>query len=145
MIHGRKTLILFALGGALLAPVLRADDSANQSPPAASSPAHAGHSMREHRLQQLETKLQLTADQKPKVAAILDALDTKLRAIRSDASIERADKRTKSVDARKAADADIRALLTPDQQKIFDTLKPERPPHGKDQPHDAPPPAGNPS
>jgi len=121
-----------------VAPVLRADDNAAQPPPAASAPAP--HGMAAHRLKQLETKLQLTADQKPKVAAILNALDVKLRSIRTDDSIARADKRAKAEETRKAADAEIRALLTPDQQKIFDTLKPERPPHGKDKPHDGPPP-----
>jgi len=135
-----KPLTLFAMVCALAAPALRADDAPPPPPPQDGAPAHAGH-MKEHRLKQLVDKLNLTADQQSQVSAILDKVEAKLKAIHDDASIAREDKRAQANEARKAGDVEIRALLTPDQQKIFDTLKPERGPHEKGKrSHEAPPP-----
>lgn len=134
-----KTLTLLTIGCVLASPVMRAEDTP-PPPPAEMPHGHAGHGMVEHRLKQLDEKLHLTDDQKTKIATIYSSLETKLKAIRGDESLSREEKRAKAMDAMKSVHDEVRALLTADQQKIFDTMKPERPPHEKGRPHDGPPP-----
>ncbi len=147
----RKTITLLALTCVLTSPVLRADDTPPPPPPADQPPpppAEHGHDrmkkMREHRLQMLDEKLHLAADQKTQIEAIFTKADEQGRAIRQDESLAPEDKRAKSRDLRKATHDQIRAVLTADQQKIFDTLKEDRPPHDKGGAHDGPPPADAP-
>jgi Spy/CpxP family protein refolding chaperone len=106
------------------------------------------------RLKHLSEVLNLTDDQKAKVAAILKDDQEKGQAIRNDSSLSREDRRAKMMDLMKDSQTRIRALLTPEQQQKFDAMpRPERgprdrgasggPPPGENGPP-PPPPAGNP-
>lgn len=98
--------------------------------------------MREHRMQMLDEKLQLTADQKQKITAIWDKAEEQGKALRADESLSRDDRRAKGAELMKATHADVRAVLTADQQKIFDTLPQDRPMRRKPRTEggEAPPP-----
>lgn len=99
--------------------------------------------MREHRLKLLEEKVHVTAEQKTQINAIWDKADEQGKALREDKSVAREDRRAKMGEIMKSAHEQVRALLTPEQQKIFDTLPPEGPrggpPHDGDRPPGPPP------
>lgn len=117
----------------LLVPALAAVTFVQADEPPAGPPPPAEHGrrpdpkkMREHRLRVLDEKLQLTADQKTQINAIWDKSEEKGQAIRDDDSLEREDKRDKMRELMKSTHAEVRAVLTADQQKIFDAMPPER-------------------
>jgi Spy/CpxP family protein refolding chaperone len=70
--------------------------------------------------QQLVKNLDLTAEQKTKVAAITKKAAVDVKAISGDTALSAKEKRSKTTAIRDAARADIRALLTPEQQAKFD-------------------------
>lgn len=89
--------------------------------------------MRERRLKQLDEKLHLTADQKTQITTIWDKAEQQARADRDAARDEAKDHREQRRDMMKATRDQVRAVLTPEQQKVFDELPPPRPPkHHKD-------------
>lgn len=136
---------LLALAALAVVSFARADE-----PPAPPPPPPAGEhpprldpkKAREHRLQMLDEKLQLTADQKQKINAIWDKAEEQGRALRADESLSRDDRRAKAMELMKASRAEVRAVLTADQQKTFDAMPPERPMRRGPRPEggEAPPP-----
>jgi Spy/CpxP family protein refolding chaperone len=141
-------LSLLSVGLAIPAAASFAQDSASQPPPAAApapdAPPPDGAQPPRRRggfvLEELTQKLTLTADQQKSVGDAIKAGRDSMRAIRGDDSLSDDDKRAKSRAAMAATRAQIRALLTPDQQAIFDKLpaRGERPPP---PPADGAPPA----
>jgi hypothetical protein len=140
-------LSLLSAGLALSLPSALADDASNAppappqapaTPPAPDSSQADGqappppHRRRMHPafvLGELTAKLNLSAEQQKTVGALIVSNDTQLRDLRADDSVAREDKRAKMAAIIEATRAQIRAALTPDQQKIFDTL-PTRGEHG---------------
>jgi Spy/CpxP family protein refolding chaperone len=96
--------------------------------------------MAKRMLEHLQTALNLTADQAKQVEAILKDQMQQGRAIRDNDTLSDDERMAKMQESRKASRAKIRALLTPDQQKIFDAMPPMGPHHGGPGPGDAPPP-----
>jgi len=80
-------------------------------------------------MQMLEEKLQLTAAQKQQILAIWDQAEQQGKALRDSAVQDRDALRQKKVEIMKASHDQVRAVLTPDQQKTFDALPPEGPGH----------------
>lgn len=79
-------------------------------------------------MQRLDEKLHLTADQKTKINAIWDKAEAEARAARSEADASaQTSRRAKRREMMKAAHDEVRAVLTPEQQKIFDAMPVERP------------------
>jgi Spy/CpxP family protein refolding chaperone len=74
-------------------------------------------------LADLSTKLTLTDDQKAKIKPIIDDKEAKMHTVKMNKTGSDDDKKAQTKVIRTAADTQIRALLTPDQQKIFDTEK----------------------
>jgi len=94
-------------------------------------------------MQQWKDKLGLTDDQVSKITDIVKAQGKAMQDIRNDDSLSDDDKRDKFNELRKSTREQVRAILTPDQQKIFDTLPPlgrRRPPPDGGTPPPAPPP-----
>lgn len=104
-----------------------------QTPP----PAHHRH-RGAFVLGELTVKLTLTPEQQKTVGTIIADCDGQLKALRADDSIAKEDKRAQMKTIIQTTRGQIRAVLTPDQQKIFDTL----PTHGE---HGGPPPAAAPT
>lgn len=73
-------------------------------------------------LADLTRKLDLTADQQKAVAAILASSEAQTRELRGDDSISAEDKRAKMREIFNLTRTQIRAALTPAQQKTFDAL-----------------------
>jgi Spy/CpxP family protein refolding chaperone len=118
----------------------RADDPSSPPtppPPAPTGPADGTAPQRHHHqgyvLADLTEKLGLTADQQKTVGSIIDDGKSQSKGVRSDETLSRDDKRAKMGAIMKATHDQIRAALTPDQQKQFDALaqpgdRPKAPP-----------------
>lgn len=93
--------------------------------------------MREKRLKQLDEKLHLTADQKTKINDIWNKAEEQAQADRAAARDEAKDRRAQRRDMMKATRDQVRAVLTPEQQKAFDELPPPRFPRHRNRGDDA--------
>jgi hypothetical protein len=127
---------MLTLGLALCAGLALADDAATPQPPASPSPptspadgtpARRHHNRGREMIQELTQKLSLTAEQQGQVAAILRTDRQQMRELHDDQTMSDDDKHARMKEMKAATHGQIRALLTPDQQKIFDAL----PEHGK--------------
>lgn len=112
--------LLSLLGLALIAgaPVSHAADTT--TPPPADGPRPRMKEMREHRMTMLDEKLHLTPEQKTQIQQIWDKAEQQMRAERQAAVKADEDRREKRRAAMQGIHAEIRAVLTPEQQKIFD-------------------------
>jgi ribosomal protein L13E len=115
-----------------------------QGPP----PAGRKHGREGYRLAELTEKLGLTADEQKVIGPIIDSARSQGKEVRDDQSLSREDRRAKMKGIMEAARTQIRAALTPDQQKLFDALptrgeKPQAqaPGGGAPQAPSTPPPA----
>jgi Spy/CpxP family protein refolding chaperone len=70
-------------------------------------------------LEDLTSKLTLTDPQKAQVKSILDGRDSQLAALKKE-KLPKDESKSKSKEIKDTANDKIRAILTPDQQKIFD-------------------------
>ena len=77
-----------------------------------------GRQLQERLLRQLTTKLQLTPTQQNQVAGILESKRQKMDALRTEI-------RSHFDELRTSTSAEIRQLLTPEQQKRFDAMEAE--------------------
>lgn len=83
-------------------------------------------------MKQLDEKLSLTADQKAQINAIWDKAEQDARAARDDAAATaKEERRAKMREGMKAVREQVRGVLTPEQQKVFDTMPQDRRPGGK--------------
>jgi protein CpxP len=73
-------------------------------------------------LANLSTKLTLTPDEKGKIKPILDNESSKIDALKMDKSLSDVNRKAKIKPIRDDADKQIRAVLTPAQQKIYDSM-----------------------
>lgn len=128
-------LCTLSLALALGSGPARADDAANPppAPPPATQPAadpgadtapapHHGKHGGLYSLEELTQKLTLTADQQKQVGAVLKSARQQGKAVREDDTLSKDDRWAKMRDIAKASHDQIRALLTPDQQKLFDAM-----------------------
>jgi Spy/CpxP family protein refolding chaperone len=154
--HIAVNLSLLSIGLALSAGASLAQDTASAPaptpPPGASSdgtqaaptpaPEHHRGGRGGYVLEDLTQKLSLTADQQKQVGDLIKSSREQMKALRSDDSMSDEDKRAKGKEIMATTKSQIRALLTPAQQAIFDTLPtrgPKGPPPGA-APGDNPPP-----
>ncbi|MFT3830000.1 MAG: hypothetical protein QM691_09885 [Opitutaceae bacterium] len=75
------------------------------------------------RLQETIAQLDLTADQKAKIAPVLQQEAVELRALKADASLRRMQRLRQFREINQKASDQIRALLTPEQQTKYDELR----------------------
>jgi hypothetical protein len=122
---------LFALSvasvGLVLSQVsLKADDTVQPPPPGVDTPppppAGHGHGREGFRLAELTAKLSLTPDEVKVIEPIIESGRTQGKAIHEDDSLAPQEKHAKMKALMESTRAQIRATLTEDQQKIFDTL-----------------------
>jgi Spy/CpxP family protein refolding chaperone len=71
-------------------------------------------------IDRIDAAVTLTADQKAKIRAILTKVQEKVQALPQE------DRRTQGMELRRGANQEIRALLTPEQQKKFQTMPGDR-------------------
>jgi len=157
-------IAVIAAGLAVAAwPVLRAADQPTSAQPTAPQTAGADNTAPDHPrhwqgdgkedLKYLEWALDLNPQQIGQIDAIVKGSGPARKAIMADESLSREQKHAKMRELRKGMQAEIRAVLTPEQQKKFDAMpRPEwkgkdgGPAH-KDHPANGevppPPPQGN--
>jgi periplasmic protein CpxP/Spy len=118
-----------------------------QGPPPAQGSEMGGHGgghrqmpTVDEQLKHMTKKLDLTADQQPKIKAILDDQHAKMEALHNDTSVAREDKWSKMGEIRQGSDTQIKAVLNEDQQKKFDKMRQEQQEH---MGHQGPPPPSN--
>jgi Spy/CpxP family protein refolding chaperone len=142
IMKANKTMLIAALAaGSLLvwSLALRAGDTNTppSTPPAGAPPA--GHRPPGVRGGPMLEQLNLTADQKPKVQAIMDAQRQKMRDLRQDTSLTPDDRRAKMQVLRDDMATQMKAVLTPEQ---FDKWQKMPQPGMRDR-RNGPPPGGN--
>lgn len=76
----------------------------------------------ERRLEMMQRRLGLTADQTTQVKQIFSDSMAKMKALRADSSLTRDQWRTQAMAIHKTEQGRIRSLLTPDQQTKFDAM-----------------------
>ena len=151
MIATKLTLIAALAAGSLLmlSPALRADDGTNAPPagPPAGGPTPGMHGpgMRGPgpNFDMLAQRLNLTDDQKPKVRAILENQRQQMRDLWQNQDLSREDRMAKMRAIREDTDAKLKAVLTADQFKELQEMRPMMggPQHG---PPGGPPPGAPP-
>ncbi len=117
-------LSVLALGVMTSAPLLRAQDDA-KAPPAGGQRGPGGGAGRGGRgggggltIEAIETTVgKLTDEQKTKITPILAKLQKDIAALAQE------DRRTKGMELRTAAMKEVRAVLTEEQAKKFDTIQ----------------------
>jgi hypothetical protein len=145
------SLSLLSAGLVLSLASARADDPANPpAPPPApaapdATPADGQTPPPPHRhrrgvfvLGELTAKLSLTPEQQKTVGSIIANADGQLKTLREDESVAKEDKRAQMKTIIETTRGQIRASLTPDQQKIFDAI-PTRGERGGGPPPSTPP------
>jgi Spy/CpxP family protein refolding chaperone len=139
-----KLSLVFVLAALVAAPFTFAADPAPAAAPAPDSGAKARPAMRhmaEKRMELLNEKLNLTADQQTKIKAIWKQSAEQGKALHEDKALTREDRRAKTDALRKSARDQVRAVLTPAQQATFDQMpadgpdRPEGKGKGKDKDH----------
>jgi Spy/CpxP family protein refolding chaperone len=114
-----KNLIpLIALAAALSGPAALAADQAPGPNPDRQAQAR-------ERFQAMLDELDLSDDQKAQITPILQKEGDDLKALRDDTSLTRMQRMRRARDINQAASKEVRALLTPDQQKKYDEIRAE--------------------
>lgn len=128
-----KTLALAALlaGGLFAGNALQAQDSST-APPA----RQRGRGLN---IDNLAKQLDLSDAQKPKVKAVLDEMQKKMRELRLDTSLSREDRRAKMKEIRDASSTKLKDILTADQFAKWEKMRPA----GRRNGAGTPPPSGD--
>jgi Spy/CpxP family protein refolding chaperone len=131
----RATRGALLLASAAFAAALAVTPASAQPPDGPRDPK----AMAERQLEQLKTRLKLTADQEPKVLAVLEQNATRMRELRDKHNVQRG--QPPSEEARKAMESArkenkdaLAKILTPDQMTEFEKWQAERGPVRRRQP-----------
>jgi periplasmic protein CpxP/Spy len=111
-------------------PLLVAQDNGGNDQQSAQAGAPMEHGRRhwdpQQRTDMLTKHLNLTSDQQAKVLDILKSQQSQAQSVRSDTTLSQEERRSKTMDIRKASDEQIRAVLDPGQQKKWDEMQARR-------------------
>ena len=133
---------VLALSLAVLAlPVMAQEGAPPNSQDQAPPPPRRARS--EQRLKEMKAKLGLTDSQVREIKTILKGQMQQMRDLREDESLSDDDRRAKLMALMKSGHDQVRAILTPDQQKIFDTMPPMGMGRHRGGPDGPPPPDGD--
>lgn len=124
----RFALLALALSAVSLAPVAFAQDSAptgsDSSPSAGPGPQHSAPDPQKQAAR-LSKRLGLSDDQSAKITTILQNRQQQISALRGDGSLSQQDRHAKMHSIQQDSDAQINAVLTPDQQTQYANMKQE--------------------
>ncbi|MFO1476401.1 MAG: hypothetical protein U1F98_07095 [Verrucomicrobiota bacterium] len=121
----RKMFVLMAITGLMaLSPSVRAQT--NTAPSGAEAgPRRNGPPSIDTQMSRLDRELKLTDAQKPKVKAVLEARNEKIRALRDDKSLSRDARREKLQSYQKDAAQQLKGILTPEQFNKYEAAAAE--------------------
>ena len=106
----------------------------SQSMPGAGGP-HRGGS--EHRVEMLQRELDLTPDQVTQVKAMMASQRAKMEALHSNTALSQQEMRTQMMALHQEEDANLRALLTPDQVTRYNAMQARMRAHMQERREDA--------
>ena len=109
-----------ALGGLMACSTLV---PAQDAPKDATKGGKKGFSV-EQQMDRLTTALTLTDEQKPKVKAVLEETNKKMQEIRSDSTLDQAQRREKGQPIMDEQNTKMKAILTEEQYKKFQEMRP---------------------
>ena len=92
----------------------------------AGRPPGEGGGNRGQRMEQMLASLDLSADQKEKVVAVVGGQRPAMEAIRNDTSLSREERREKMKALRQSMDSQMAAILTPEQKAKWDQERAQR-------------------
>ena len=115
-----KTPLFSLLSLALFTATVPAIAAEPTPPPA---PAASAPGQFASKLQDIAAQLNLTEEQKAQIGPILQQEMAELRALKEEAKAARREKLQRFRDINQKASAQIRPLLTPEQQKKYDELR----------------------
>ena len=149
--NGRRVaaaaVLSLAIGGVMaMAQATRAPPPPPQDQQGQMDHGHGrgGPQGREHQLEMMTKRLNLTPDQVTQVKAIEDDSMTQAKALHSDTSLSQDDRHAKMMSIHEAAQTKIRAVLNDEQKTKFDAMMAHRKDHmhhGEGQTPPPPPPA----
>jgi periplasmic protein CpxP/Spy len=121
----RFALLGLALSAVSLPPTAFAQDNPPSMSPGNAPPSASQHAAPDPQKQaaRLAKKLGLNDDQSAKITAIMQDRQQQLTATRGDTSLSPQDRRAKMRSIQQGADSQINAVLSPDQQKQYATMK----------------------
>ena len=129
-VNGKKRVrrVAALLCGAVLAaaPALAQDAGGPPPPPPPGQHGPGGPGMM---MRGMDRELNLTADQKTQVHAIMEETRTKAEALRDNSSLSQKDRREQMMKLHEDSMAKVRALLTDEQKTKFDQMQKERREH----------------
>jgi len=124
------TVLAIVASLALGLGIAYAQDSQEQQPSQGQSMGPMGHHRGmpsvDDQVKHLTKKLDLTDDQQTKLKPILEDQHKQMEQIHNDSSLSRDDRFSKMQQVWQTTDTQIKALLTPDQQKKFDQMRQEQ-------------------
>jgi len=126
-----KLFLALILSFAVSLPMWAQSNSTDQNQTSGTSQApewHGRHKMpsADQQLQHMTKVLNLTEDQQAKIKPILEDRQQKMSAVMQDSSLNRDDRRAKFREIGSSSHEQIRAILTPDQQKKMDEMRAKR-------------------
>lgn len=137
----KGTLLTLVCGAALVALPARAQTDAPPPPPGQGPPPGGYHRGGPgHRVEMLQHRLNLSADQTAQVKALLETERTKMEALRSNTAAAGEDRRSQMMAIHQDTETKLRALLTPDQVTRYDAMQAEMREHREDRGGPPPPP-----
>ncbi len=142
----RRCLLVLTAAGALMiaGPMAGAQDSpagGQSAPPAENGGPHRGHMDPAERTAELTKHLNLTPDQQTKVKSTLESARSEMESLRGG-SMSQPERHAKMMEIRSNANAQIRAVLDPNQQKKWDRMQ-ARQEERMENRHGGPPPDAN--
>lgn len=152
----RRTGMLLALGSALIAAPLLAQDAGTPPPPQQQQQPMQGdmqgmhhgnmHGMHNGNMQHMKRELNLTDDQVNQINQIHEQGRDQMKSLHNDTSMKQEDRREKMKDLRKDEHEKVRAVLNDEQKEKFDKMMATRKEHhekmhehNEDAQHTAPP------
>jgi protein CpxP len=124
--HCLLAVMLAGLVSTVTPSVAQDSGSTEQSAPAGAPPDHGhgrGHFDPAKRTEMLTKQLNLTSEQQPKVLEVLKSEQSQMESLRSDSSVQQADRHSKMMEIHKASNDQIRGLLDSNQQQKFDAMQ----------------------
>jgi periplasmic protein CpxP/Spy len=111
-------IVAMALGGLVASSTLATAQDSNATP--GGKKGGKGRFTVEQQMERMNTQLNLTAEQKPKVEAVLKESTKKRQEIMNDSSIERSEMREKMRPVMEEQTKKLKAILTEDQFKKYE-------------------------
>lgn len=123
----KMALSILALAALAAAPIVRAQnaDTTKSERRGPGGPGGPGGPMAEERIKAVAERLGLTADQKTRLQAAMKTQRDAMAALRDDSSLTREARRDKMQAMRAAQQAEIRAILTPEQAEKWEAAMAE--------------------